>query len=87
MYSENMNAVNNPYYYGQLTPYGISSTPYQAGKSAAAGGKTLLIIVGVIGTSIFIGMALGLGLGIGAAGLVSSLQLINVTNTSRNSTG
>jgi hypothetical protein len=81
MFSQTGNGFNNAIPYGQLNPYAISS-PYSAAPSGlAAGGKTLLIVSGIIAAGIFIGMALGLGLGIGAAGIVSSLQLINVTNT------
>jgi hypothetical protein len=80
MFPQNVNAINTPYGYGQLTPYPISA-PYRAAQSGTAGGKTLPIIVGVVAAGILIGMALGLGLGIGAAGIVTSLQLINVTNT------
>ena len=82
MYPFNMNADNNPYGYGQLTPY-VTSVPYQTAKSGAAGGKTLVIIAGIVAAGVLIGMALGLGLGIGAAGIVSNLNLINVTNTTR----
>jgi hypothetical protein len=84
MFPQNINAFNNPYGYGQLTPY-TASAPYQAAKSGtAAGGNTLLIITGIIATGILIGMALGLGLGIGAAGIITSINLINVTNTTGN---
>ncbi len=84
MFPQNVNPYNTPYGYAQLTPYNVSA-PYQVPRSGTiAGGKTLPIIVGIVATGILIGMALGLGLGIGAAGLVSSLQLINVTNTTTN---
>ncbi len=84
MFPQDINNINNPYGYAQLTPYAAAGS-YQAAKTANAGGKTLPIIVGIIATGILIGMALGLGLGIGAAGLVSDLDLINVTNTSSSS--
>lgn len=80
MFSQSGNVLNNAVPYGQLTPY-AASPPYSAASGIAAGGKTILIISGVIAAGILIGMALGLGLGIGAAGIVSNLQLINVTNT------
>ena len=74
------NTLNNVLPYSQLTQYGIS-TPYSTAQSGIApGGKTLQTIVGVIAAGILIGMCLGLGLGIGAAGILSDLQLINVTN-------
>lgn len=81
MFPQDIYDINNPYGYGQLTPYAVSA-PYQVAKTGNAGGKTLPIIAGLIAAGILIGMGLGLGLGIGAAGLVSDLNLINVTNTS-----
>ncbi len=82
MFPQTGSMLNSTNAYGQLTPYAVSS-PYIGGATsgAKAGGKTILIVAAVIGGGIFIGMALGLGLGIGAAGILSDLQLINVTNT------
>lgn len=80
MFPQNISNVNNSYGYGQLTPYGTSA-PYSVAKGSKAGGKTLLIVVGIIGAGILAGMALGLGLGIGAAGIITDTNLINVTNT------
>ena len=68
-----------------LTMFGstqsLASPSYAAFPAKASSGKGLLIGVAVLGAGILIGMALGLGLGIGAAGIVSSSNLINVTNT------
>ncbi len=80
MFPQTANVLSNPYDYNQLIPYTISP-PFQAPKTAPAGGKTLPIMAAIIATMILIGMALGLGLGIGAAGLIGNLQLVNVTNT------
>ncbi len=81
MFPQAGSALNNSVPYGQLTPY-AAYAPYSTAPSGlAAGGKTIFIIAGVIGGGVLIGMALGLGLGIGAAGIISSLQLINVTNS------
>ena len=75
--------TGNPAYgYGQLNSY-AATTPSRSGSGAAAGGKTILILAGLMGLAVLIGMALGLGLGIGAAGLTNSLQLINVTNATQ----
>jgi hypothetical protein len=80
MFPQGVDSVSNSYGYGQLNPYSVSP-PYRFANPAPAGGKTLLIISGITAICILIGMALGLGLGIGAAGLISSTDLINVTNT------
>jgi hypothetical protein len=80
MFSQNMNAINNPYGYNHITPY-VASPPYHVVNTAPAGGKTLLVIAGIIAVSILCGMGLGLGLGISAAGIISNSTLINVTNS------
>jgi hypothetical protein len=81
MFPQTGNAINNSFSYGQLTPYAVPA-PYSSVPSGfAAGGKTIFVVVSVIAGGIIIGMALGLGLGIGAAGIISSLDLINVTNS------
>ena len=81
MNPQKLHVVSNQYIYGQSNPLRVSASP-RAAKSNPAGGKTLVIIVGVIGVSIFIGMILAIGLGVGAAGLISDLNFINVTNSS-----
>ncbi|UJR14829.1 hypothetical protein I4U23_001814 [Adineta vaga] len=65
--------------YSQYYPYQYAVS--KPTKSKSSGGSALSIIVGIIGASILIGMALGLGLGIGAAGLSSNGNLTMVTNT------
>lgn len=85
-------SVGPAFGYGQLSPYpamGSAAGTTSAVGAGAAGGKTLMVIVGVIAAGIVIGMALGLGLGIGAAGILSDRAFINVTNETvyTNSTG
>jgi hypothetical protein len=73
---------NTPVNYAQFYQYPLSK-PINTGP---AGGQTIRVIAIVIASGILIGMALGLGLGIGAAGIVSNGMLVNVTNTTANST-
>ncbi|CAF0914478.1 unnamed protein product [Adineta steineri] len=82
-----MDPYSNSSGYGQLIQYPYS-TPNQSVKAQTLSiGKTLLGITGLLAAGIIVGMGLGLGLGIGAAGLVGSVQLVNVTNTTTISTG
>lgn len=65
----------------QLNPYAVNPLVRTAPSGNTAGGKTLWVIVGIIGGTLLIGMILGIGLGVGAAGIISDLSLVNVTNS------
>ena len=71
----------NPMVIDRLTPYAVNPLVRTAPSGNAAGGKTLIITVAIIGGVVLVGMVLGIGLGAGAAGILSDLSFVNVTNS------